>query len=226
MVNRIKKIVKKNKKIEHVLLKIYTKLCGVKKNDRGENNVLVNNGLVLKKCKIEFFGNDNIVIIGNKSKVKNVHIKIEGNNHKIEIGENCILNKSNLWVEDNNCKIIIGNKTTTEGVHFGAVENNSKIIIGEDCMFAHGIELITTDSHSIIDLNTNTRINRAKDIKIGNHVWIGAYVKILKGVAISDNTVVGTGTILSKSYKENNVIIAGVPGIIVRDKITWKRERV
>lgn len=69
--------------------------------------------------------------------------------------------------------------------------------IGKDCMLGRKISICTTDFHSIIDVATSKRINPAKDVTIGNHVWIGADVAINKGVTIADNSIVGSNSVVT-----------------------------
>lgn len=47
---------------------------------------------------------------------------------------------------------------------------------------------------------------------------------ILKGSQISNNTVVGAGTIVTKKYEEPNCILAGNPAKIVKRNIDWDRK--
>lgn len=54
-----------------------------------------------------------------------------------------------------------------------------------------------------------------KTVKIGNHVFIGARVFILKGVTIGDNTVIGAGSIVSKDIPAN-CIAAGNPCKVIK----------
>lgn len=70
------------------------------------------------------------------------------------------------------------------------------------------------------------RINPAEDIEIGNHVWIGHRVLIQKGVRIPNNTVIGTGAIVTKKFDETNTILAGVPSKVVKHNINWLTERL
>jgi acetyltransferase-like isoleucine patch superfamily enzyme len=133
--------------------------------------------------------------------------------------------KGEIWIEDHNCTLIIGNSTTIEDAHFGITEPNSMIEVGDDCMFSSGIKLLTGDSHSIIDLKSQKRINYADNVKIGPHVWIGADVVVLKGVEIGKDSIVGSRSIVTKKYGPN-VIIAGIPAKIIKENITWDRERI
>ena len=92
-------------------------------------------------------------------------------------------------------------------------------------MFSSEIVFRTGDSHSIIDLS-GIRINHAKDIIIGDHVWIGHRVLVNKGVVISNNSGVGTGSVVTKKFNDENIIIAGCPAKIVKNDINWLGKRI
>lgn len=49
--------------------------------------------------------------------------------------------------------------------------------------------------------------------------------KILKGTIIPSNTIVGAGALLTKSYEEENTIIAGAPAQIVKRNVFWDHGR-
>jgi acetyltransferase-like isoleucine patch superfamily enzyme len=92
-------------------------------------------------------------------------------------------------------------------------------------MLATDIELRTGDSHSIIDLSTNSRINMPASIVIEDHVWIGSKATILKGVQIGANSIVGTGSLITKAVPSAS-IVAGIPGKVLKSNVSWKRERI
>ena len=69
------------------------------------------------------------------------------------------------------------------------------------------------------------RVNDSQDIFIGNHVWFCQDTKIVKGVKLGNNTIVGANSLVSKSIKEDNVIVAGNPAIIVKN-IDWDINRI
>lgn len=103
---------------------------------------------------------------------KDVHIYIYGNNNHLVIGRNVTFKKGIIWFEDNNCEISIGEGTTIENAHLAVAEDNSQLKIGRDCMISSSVRISVTDSHSIIDLSTSKRINYAKDVIVGDHVWL------------------------------------------------------
>lgn len=60
-----------------------------------------------------------------------------------------------------------------------------------------------------------------KPIGIGNHVWICSKADILKGAGSGDNCVIGYRSLLTKMYKNNNVLLAGHPAKIIKENIDW-----
>lgn len=103
-------------------------------------------------------------------------------------------------------------------------EHELSVSIGDDCMFSAEICIYSTDGHAIYDINTNEILNRGKDVVIGNHCWVGRRAAFLKGAKISNNTVVGFGSIVNKQFNESNVVLAGTPASIVTRSVGWKRE--
>lgn len=52
-------------------------------------------------------------------------------------------------------------------------------------------------------------------VTIGNNVWLGSRVMILKGVSIGDNSVIGASSVVTKPIPAN-CIAAGNPAKIIR----------
>lgn len=178
---------------------------GIKCNNNGTNNVvIVDAGASLTNCKLYFKGNNNQIHVSCGTHLENV----------------------TFWLEDDNNYIDIGKMVSSEGNLELATCEGKKITIGDDCMFSYGIHVRTTDSHSILD-TTGKRINPGADISIGNHVWIGADVMILKGTYVPDECVIGARSMVTSSVKADvNSMIAGMPAKVIKKNISWKRERV
>ncbi|WP_128331405.1 acyltransferase [Apibacter sp. HY039] len=229
----IKGLINKNKFINKYFYKFYyfIKKSALRfkiNNDIiGENNLIFYSpNCVFSNITFDIKGNNNKVVINGNCKLNNVTFYIRGNNCIIELDEHIYFNeKGTLWIEDDHGKIIIGSHSTFEDILIASTEPNSEIIIGKDCMFSHGIEIRTGDSHSIYDINTNKRINYAKNISIGDHVWAGANSTFLKGSKVSSNSIVGIKSLVTQQFVENNVIIGGIPGKIIKRNITWGRKR-
>ena len=217
--------------VKNILLKsdvfyfVYNTFSSNRKKIIGRNNTIIKNKVMLSNVKISISGNNNKVSISKGTRLANCEITIYGNGHELLISDDCRLKNTEFWFEDSECSIQIGKNTTIEGAHIAAAESQSFVKIGADCMFSKGINISTTDSHSIIDIESGDRINKAGNIDIGNHVWLGAYSKILKGVNILDNSVVGIGSVVTGDVPSNSVA-AGVPAKVVRKNVNWLRERI
>lgn len=217
------KIIKNNKSIMFVMSFLYSLFSILIIKGRFGNSIILK-GAFLKKTKIRIVGKNNTVIIHPENRLYNCLLHVSGNNCKIVIGKHCILSHTELWIEDDGGEIQIGYRTTIEGGHIAATEGQS-ISIGEDCMFSHRIEIRNGDSHAIYDEQSKIRINSAESILIGNHVWLGTDVKVLKGAVIGENSIVATGAIVAGKFEELNAIYGGVPARKIKENITWIRER-
>ena len=181
-----------------------------------------------------FAGNNKIKIIGNNNsiefergltRVNYCSISVYGDDCKIIIGRDSNVNKTSFYIEDRGGASILDKHVTISGKTDFAVIEGKKIHIGEDCLFSDQIEFRVGDSHSILDAVFKKRINPSMDINIGNHVWIGHDVKILKGANIGNNSIVATGAIVTKKDYPNNVIIGGA-GKILKENIDWCAQRI
>lgn len=175
--------------------------------------------------KIISHGQDNEIAIGNFVRIKNSTVILHGSHNKICIKDYASLNQVEIYTENPHNEIIIGSNTNLCGAtHLAAIEG-TKIAIGNDCLFSSDLHFRTGDSHSILNMQ-GERINPSKDIIIDDHVWIGTKVTCLKGVHVSKDSIVAATTTLCKDYNIPNVIIAGVPGKIIKTDVTWDKERL
>lgn len=69
-------------------------------------------------------------------------------------------------------------------------------------MFSRKIEVRTTDAHSVIDIETRSRINKAESIHIGDHVWVGLSTIINKGAVIPSDNIIGANSFVNKNSQK------------------------
>ena len=192
---------------------------------RVKNNRLIIAQAILRSCRITLRGTGNAIEIANGCRLSGLSILITGNNNRIVLGEGITGDSVEICVEDNGNQVLIGKGTKFAGkIHLACTES-TQILIGEDCLFSSNIVIRTGDSHSIVDMKGN-RINHAKSVEIGNHVWVGHRVLINKGAMIAENSIVGTGAIVTKQFNESNVVVAGIPAKIVKCGVSWDLERM
>jgi len=92
---------------------------------------------------------------------------------------------------------------------FGSYFQNfsAKIYIGKGTWIAPNVAIITSN-HNLYNLND---IQCGKDVIIGNNCWIGINSVILPGIQLGDQTIVGAGSVVTKSFPEGHCVIAGNP---------------
>ena len=149
-------------------------------------------------------------------------ISVEGFQNKIIFEKGVMFRNSSLVIRGENCSVRIGTDTKFGGIRIVNVGKNNPVSIGSGCLFSDHIELWASDTHSILDEN-GAFINPEKAIHIGNKVWVGCNVTILKGVSIMDGSIIGMGSVITKDVPAN-VISAGYPNKTIKERVTWALE--
>jgi acetyltransferase-like isoleucine patch superfamily enzyme len=105
-------------------------------------------------------------------------------------------------------------------VSIGAAE---RVAIGDDCLIGTSVSIADCDFHDVNPETRRTSQGAKMPVRIGNNVWLGSSVAVLKGVTIGDNTVVGAMSVVTKSIPAN-CVAAGNPARILRQLGTGKGE--
>jgi acetyltransferase-like isoleucine patch superfamily enzyme len=134
------------------------------------------------------------------------------------VGKNCVIEQPLFCTYGSN---------TTVGDNFfmnvgGKLMDSGKITIGNNVMLAPDVALIT-ETHSQNVSERNQGLEYTHPITIGDNVWLATGVKVLPGVTIGDNTVIGAGSVVTKSIP-SNVMAAGVPCRVIRAVAAGDRE--
>lgn len=90
--------------------------------------------------------------------------------------------------------------------------SDAKIYIGSCTKIGPNCGIITAN-HDLNDLEKHTP---GKDVVIGNNCWLGMNSVLLPGVKLGDHTIVGAGSVVTKSFEEGNCVIAGNPAKIIK----------
>lgn len=191
-----------------------TKLRGIKCNR------FILNHTTIKRCNILVNGINNEVNF-QECYLWKTNIQVIGNNNQIIINPNVKIHLTKIILRGNDCIIKIGNATTFGSAYIVCMGKSNSINIGKECMFAEDIEIWNTDSHPIFDSNGNIT-NVSKPINIGNHVWCGKGSKILKGVSIGDNAVIGMQALVTKNIGACTLNV-GIPSKSIKSNINWDR---
>lgn len=159
----------------------------------------------------------------------------------ITLGHNCIFQGRTYFKRHsqgtirigNNCRFNSSKTSNLIGVYspciISALSKNAKIEIGDNCGFSGtvigaakyiklgnnvrcGANTLITDT----DWHTDDyRTGENKEVIIADNVWLGYGVKVLKGVHIGENSLIGANSVVTKDIPAN-VIAAGNPCKVIK----------
>ena len=119
--------------------------------------------------------------------------------HHIEVGKNFYANV--------NCTIV----------------DAARVRIGDNCLLGPNVSLYTA-GHPIHPFSRNSGFEYAKEIVIGDNVWIGGSSVVCPGVHIGSNVVIGAGSVVTKDVPDWTVAV-GNPCRVLR-RITDEDKRL
>ncbi len=181
--------------------------------------ITVNTGLSL-----EFRGSNNVIYLCEGCELTSVRLVFKGSGGTFVIGPHARIKATTMIVQSQGGSIVFGEGVTMESGTLLCQEDGMSITIGDDCMISNDVFLRTSDSHSIVDLQTRSRINPPGPIAIADHVWIGQRARVMKGVKVGRHAVIGQCAVVTADVEPYS-IYAGMPARKIRGGITWKRER-
>ena len=168
-----------------------------KRNDKTLKNDFVRAGKLLQKFNTANYENELLKIeiltelfgtVGNGISVEhNFHCDL---GYNIHVGEN--------FYAGFNCTIL----------------DMAEVRIGNNCLIAPNVGIYTA-GHNISPINRH-KTGFAQPITIGDNVWIGGHCAILGGVKIGDNSIIASGSVVTKEVLKNT-IVAGNPAKKLKD---------
>jgi len=140
----------------------------------------------------------------------------------LEMQENSSINVNNTSVFQAGAHIILMKNAI---LNLGGVYVNryvrircfSKIEIGNNTVISENVAIWDSDAHQTIKKDHLS----PKPVVIGNDVWIGTNVTILKGVRIGDGAIIAAGSLVNKDIPEK-CLAAGIPAKVVSENVGWK----
>jgi len=88
-----------------------------------------------------------------------------------------------------------------------------RIFIGKGSFIAPNVGIITQNH----DIYNPSKDMEPKDVVLGKYCWIGMNSVILPGVVLGDHTVVGAGSVVTKSFSKGYCVIAGNPAKLIKE---------
>jgi acetyltransferase-like isoleucine patch superfamily enzyme len=145
---------------------------------------------------------------------------------QLVLGNHVILGKVVFHVHERGA-LRVGDYSALSGVRIECAE---RVEIGRYCQVSYNVEIHDNNSHpvepdarreQIVGVHHDKArfgsiyLSDTSPVRIGDNVWIGHDVIILKGVHIGDNAIVATGSVVTRDVPAH-VIAAGNPARVVR----------
>lgn len=104
----------------------------------------------------------------------------------------------------------------------------AEINIGNNVMFGPNVSLLTA-AHPIDAEIRNEGLEYGLSINIQNNVWLGGNVVVNPGITIGSNSVIGSGSVVTKNIPENSIAV-GNPARVLRvidhhDRLLWNEKK-
>ena len=202
--------------MKNILLFLYAKIIKnlYKKNISGEGNLVIDpiDCIKLEKNARIYLQNDFCLNTNRKGKNGRSSILRMDENSRLECyGFNFMYGADIVIFKNGN--LVLGNNSFINSDC--KIRCHEKITIGEGCAISHDVTIMDSDAH---ELNGN---RNTKPIQIGNHVWIGTRVTILKGVTVGDGAVIAAGSLVTKDVPAGS-LVGGVPARVLKEQVEWR----
>lgn len=131
--------------------------------------------------------------------------------------EVCGINRGPYWPVHpssmvNGWRNILAGIETSPGAMPGCyIQAIGQVIIGDYAQIGPNVSIISSN-HKLEDL----REHEVGRVEIGEYSWLGASVIVLPGVVLGPFTVVGAGSVVTKSYPEGYCVLVGAPARPIR----------
>lgn len=186
-------------------------------------------GLIKVKSNLEILIENGYLKVGENVQLEKLSINIykkKAGFCNVIIGDNCMLNGT-ITIYNADAQVKIGDRVfigpDTELFCY------SGITIEDDVMLSWGITIIDTDAHGlswddrkndVVDWMKGSEYKnwsavKSSPVSIKCKSWIGFKSVILKGVTVSEGTIIGAGSVVSKDSNPFTVV-AGNPAVFIK----------
>jgi acetyltransferase-like isoleucine patch superfamily enzyme len=101
------------------------------------------------------------------------------------------------------------------------IQGENGIIFGKNVWVGPGVGIISAN-HSVDDFE---RHRKEKPIRIGDNCWIGMNAVILPGVELGEHVIVGAGSIVTRSFGPNCMIV-GNPARVIKEISPYRNSTI
>jgi len=134
----------------------------------------------------------------------------------IHIGCNVIIKEgARICSAQANAQIMIGNWTTIG--HHTFIFSSAGIYIGSQCLIAPFCYFVDANHGISRSTPIQCQMLSASPIVIGDDVWFGCGVRVLRGVSIGTGAVIGAGSVVVDDVLPYSIVM-GVPAKIIGER--------
>lgn len=149
--------------------------------------------------------NRQVIIGGGLNVDHGFKLYANGNKFSVKVGINIGVRRNFSLMISDFAKVAIGNNTFFN--NGCSISCHKSISIGDDCLFGENVKMYDHNHKFEVGFGL-FRLQGFNDgqITIGNNVWVGSNVTILKDVTIGDNVVIGANCLVYKNIESNAVV--------------------
>ena len=100
------------------------------------------------------------------------------------------------------------------------IDARNGIVVEENVHVGPHVAIISREH----DLTDYDRYSEKPPVVLHRNCWLATGCKILAGVELGEHTVVGAGSVVTHSFPEGNVLIAGNPAKVIRSLPPYKND--
>lgn len=128
-----------------------------------------------------------------------------------------LINRSVSWPVHWSSRITAVSKiergTRYPGLSMGChIDGRNGIKFGSNVWIGPRVSIVSMNH----DPNNYHKYIKCDPVVIGDNCWLATNVVILPGVELGEHTIVAAGSVVTKSFKDGNQLLAGVPARVVK----------
>lgn len=179
----------------------------------------------MNKSQITFKGDNNVLYCEGNVKLNNARFTFNGNNSIVYLSSAMNSQYSFNLVIYNDSTFFIGREGNMSSPININIQENQNVIIGAGVTISSGVNIRTADIYPIYDNKSKQRINFAKSVFIGDHVWIGHLAYISRGVKVGSGAIIENNSFIPHNAKvPSNSIVVGNPAKVERTNVFYTND--